>query len=64
MCRAVEVPGLDVTMYISEDRLVAVKIKEGARYHIFKLATPEYTSLPEVRFVQSDYPGVEVIDFR
>ncbi len=64
LCRAVEVPGLDVTMYISADRLVAVKIKEGARYHIFKLATPEYTSLPEVRFVQSDYPGVEVIDFR
>ncbi|MDE6483114.1 MAG: hypothetical protein K2L01_05080 [Rikenellaceae bacterium] len=63
-CRVVEVSGLDVVMYISADRLVAVKLKEDGRYHTFKPSTPRYTSLPEVRFAESDYPGVEVIDFR
>lgn len=63
-CRAVEVSGLDVVMYISADRLVAVRIKEGGRYHTFKPSAPKYTALPEVKFLMSDYPGVEVIDFR
>lgn len=63
-CRAVEVSGLDVVMYISSDRLVALKIKDGGRYHTFKPAVPQYTGLPEVVFREADYPGVEVIDFR
>ena len=63
-CRVIEWPEPHITMYISADRLVALKIRETGRSYILKLAAPKYDNLPEVEFRKADYPGVEVIDFR
>ncbi len=66
LCRAVEVPGLDVTVCTYPQTVSRGGEDQGGRalYHIFKLATLNIPPCLRLGSVQSDYPGVEVIDFR